>query len=86
VSTMLEIDAPRDVQELLSSVLGEGGVAPARLIESLYYASDDHVFSIMRVVAALGPQQRAELLAHARKLLGPERACGLAFGQACARQ
>jgi hypothetical protein len=86
VSITLEFDAPNNVQDLLSSVLGEGGVTPAQLMESLYYASDEHVFSIMRIVAALRPEDREELLRHAERLLGPQRTSGLAFGYACARQ
>ena len=83
---MVEIDAPKNVQDLLSSVLGEGGVTPAQLMESLYYASDEHVFSIMRIVAALPADDRMELLRHAQQLLGPKRSTSLLFGQPCTRQ
>ena len=84
---MLERKAPHDnVLELVSNVLEEGGVTPPQLLESLYYAADEHVFSIMRIVAALGPEERVRLLGHAKNLLGRERAGALAFAQPCSPQ
>jgi hypothetical protein len=50
-------------------------VSPAVLLESLYYAADESLFSTMRIVA--DDNARAKLLAYAKKLHGDDFALTL---------
>jgi hypothetical protein len=63
--------------ETLMNALAEGSVTPAVLLESLYYASDESLFSMMRIVAALDENERAKVLDYARALQGDEFALKL---------
>ena len=46
--------------EVLTHVLTSAGVSPAVLLECLYYASNEDVLRLMRLAAALEPDQRAQ--------------------------
>jgi hypothetical protein len=56
--------------ETLLTVLTQGGVTPAALLESLHYASDEGLFQIMRAVAALDHAERAKVIECATALQG----------------
>jgi hypothetical protein len=44
--------------ETLARALTESAVGPSELTECLYYAAEDDLLRIMRLVAALEPEQR----------------------------
>ena len=46
--------------EVLTHVLTSAGVSPAVLLECLYYASNEDLLRLMRLAAALKPDQRAQ--------------------------
>ena len=46
--------------EVLTHVLTSAGVSPAVLLECLYYASNEDLLRLMRLAAALEPDQRAQ--------------------------
>ena len=47
--------------EVLTHVLTSAGVSPAVLLECLYYASNENLLRLMRLAAALEPDQRAQV-------------------------
>ena len=47
--------------EVLTHVLTSAGVSPAVLLECLYYASNEDLLRLMRLAAALEPDQRAQV-------------------------
>jgi len=63
--------------ETLMNALAEGSVSPAVLLESLYYASDESLFGMMRIVAALDENERAKVLDYAKGLQGDDSALKL---------
>ena len=46
--------------EVLTQVLTRAGVSPAGLLECLYCAAEDDLLTILRLAAALSPEQRAQ--------------------------
>ena len=46
--------------EVLTQVLTQTGVRPSDLLAWLYYAAEDDLVTIVRLTAALTPQQRAK--------------------------
>ncbi len=48
--------------EVLTHVLTSAGVSPAVLLECLYDAAKDDLLTIIRLAAALDPQQRAKAM------------------------
>ena len=46
--------------DILTQVLTQTGVRPAVLLECLYCAAEDDLVTILRLAAALTPQQRAQ--------------------------
>jgi hypothetical protein len=63
--------------ETLLTVMTEGGVTPAALLECLHYASDEGLFQIMRTVAALDVAERAKVIECAQALQGEDLALRL---------
>jgi hypothetical protein len=59
------------------NALTEGSVSPAMLLESLYYASDDSLFGIVRLIAALDEDGRSKVLEYAKTLYGDDCALTL---------
>ena len=55
--------------EVLTQVLTRAGVSPAVLLECLYDAAEDDLLTILRLAAALTPQQRAQAVDMLRALL-----------------
>ena len=46
--------------DVLTQVLTQADVSPARLLECLYCAAEDDLLTILRLAAALSPEQRAQ--------------------------
>ena len=46
--------------DVLTQVLTQTGVRPSDLLACLYYAAEDDLLTILRLAAALSPQQRAQ--------------------------
>jgi len=55
--------------DVLTQVLTRAGVSPAVLLECLYDAAEDDLLTLMRLAAALTPQQRAQAEDMLRALL-----------------
>ena len=56
--------------EVLTQLLTKAGVSPAGLLECLYDAAEDDLLILMRLAAALDPQQRAQAETMLRTLIG----------------
>lgn len=61
----------------LLGALTEGSVTPAVLLESLYYAADESLLALVRIVAALDETARAKVLDFASSLYGDDVALTL---------
>ena len=55
--------------EVLTHVLTSAGVSPAVLLECLYYASNEDLLRLMRLVATLEPEQRAQAEAQLKAMV-----------------
>ena len=71
---------PKKLPGTMHALLGaltEGSVTPAVLLESLYYAADESLLTLVRIVAALDESARARVLDYARSLSGDDIALTL---------
>ena len=59
--------------EVLAPVLTQAAVSAPVLIECLYYAGDEDLLRLIRLVAALNSNQRAQAEEQLRALLGPDQ-------------
>jgi hypothetical protein len=57
--------------QVLAPVLTQGAVSAPVLLECLYYAADEDLLRLIRLMAALDPDQRAQVEEHSG--LCPER-------------
>jgi hypothetical protein len=71
--TMLEAQTAADefksyVEETVIEALRDGTIAPATLLECVYYAIEPDLFASIKAFAALGPAERLMIMSYAKRL------------------
>jgi hypothetical protein len=64
------------MSDVLVDVLAGASESPPQLFEALYYAAEDDLMALMRLIAALDPDDRAKIHEHAKAMHGARQRSG----------